>query len=94
MRLEDINFKGKRIGGAEVSKKHANFIINTGNARGSDVKALIDLIRKEVKNKVEAARQEAQAEANQTQNIRKNLSNIKNLQDLLKSNGATMGTGE
>ena len=49
---QEINFKGKRIGGAEVSKKHANFIINTGNATGKDIKDLIELIYKEVKSKV------------------------------------------
>ncbi len=49
---QEINFKGKRIGGAEVSEKHANFIINTGNASGKDIKDLIELIHKEVKDKV------------------------------------------
>lgn len=48
---QEINFKGKKIGGAEVSKKHANFIINNGNASGKDVKDLIELIHKEVKEK-------------------------------------------
>ena len=59
-----------------------------------EVKNSIENTKQDVKNKVEAARQEVQTEANQTKNIRKNLSNIKNLQDLLKNNGATMGTGE
>jgi len=48
---QDINFKGKRIGGAEVSQKHANFIINIDNASSNDVKDLIELIHKEVKDK-------------------------------------------
>lgn len=48
---QDINFKGKRIGGAEISKKHANFIINIDNATGSDIKELIELTKDEVKNK-------------------------------------------
>jgi len=47
----EIKFKGKRIGGAEVSKKHANFIINTGSASSKDIKDLIELIHKEVKDK-------------------------------------------
>ena len=47
--IEDLGFKGKRIGGAEVSTKHANFIINTGNATGRDIKELIIKIQEEVK---------------------------------------------
>ena len=43
--------KGIGIGGAIVSKKHANFIVNMGNASGKDVKKLIVLIKKRVKEK-------------------------------------------
>ena len=39
--IERLGFKGKRIGGAMVSRQHANFIVNTGNARARDVLALI-----------------------------------------------------
>ena len=49
--IEELGLKGCRIGGAEVSKKHANFIINTGNATSQDVRNLIELIHQEVKNK-------------------------------------------
>jgi len=49
---QEIGFKGKRIGGAEVSQKHANFIINIDNASSNDVKDLIELIHKEVLDKV------------------------------------------
>ena len=49
--IEEAGLKGKQIGGAKISEKHANFIINTGNATAADVKALIDLIKLEVKNK-------------------------------------------
>jgi UDP-N-acetylmuramate dehydrogenase len=43
--------KGNKIGGAQISEKHANFIINLGNAKAIDVLNLIDLIKEEVKNK-------------------------------------------
>lgn len=42
---------GKRIGMAQISKKHSNFIINLGGAKAKDVLKLIDLAKKEVKNK-------------------------------------------
>ena len=42
--IEACGLKGKTIGGAEVSKKHANFIINTGNATSDDVYQLINYV--------------------------------------------------
>jgi len=51
-RLIDLcGLKGRRIGDAAISLKHANFIINLGNARASDVFKLMGLIRRTVKNK-------------------------------------------
>jgi UDP-N-acetylmuramate dehydrogenase len=50
--IDKAGLKGKRIGGAEVSTKHANFIVNTGNAKASDVLQLIELVKKEVKQKL------------------------------------------
>lgn len=49
--IEDLGLKGYSIGGAKVSEKHANFIINTGNATGEDIKSLIDYIKKLVMEK-------------------------------------------
>ena len=49
--IEDCGLKGLRIGGAEVSRKHAGFIINTGSATASDVRALVAEIRNTVLEK-------------------------------------------
>lgn len=49
--IEDIGYKGKIIGGAQVSEKHANFIINTGGCTGKDIIKLITEIKEKVKEK-------------------------------------------
>ena len=49
--IESANLKGYNINGAEVSTKHANFIINKGGATGEDIINLIDKIQKEIKEK-------------------------------------------
>lgn len=46
--IEAAGLKGKRIGGAEISTKHANFIVNVANASAHDVVALMDLERRTV----------------------------------------------
>ncbi|MEM7589545.1 MAG: UDP-N-acetylmuramate dehydrogenase [Myxococcota bacterium] len=46
--IEACGLKGKRVGGAEVSCQHANFIVNTGGACAQDIYALSCLIRQEV----------------------------------------------
>ncbi len=46
--IEQAGLKGKRIGNAQISPKHANFIVNLGGAKASEVKALIDLARERV----------------------------------------------
>ncbi len=56
--IEKANLKGKKIGQAEISKKHANFIVNLGGAKEKDVKKLIELIKKTVKNKFKITLQE------------------------------------
>ena len=49
--IEEIGYKGKCIGDACVSEKHANFIINKGNASGEDIAKLIKEIQDKVKEK-------------------------------------------
>ncbi len=46
--IEDCGLKGVKIGGAQVSQKHANFIVNTGGASAKDYLALASLCKKEV----------------------------------------------
>ncbi len=47
--IERCGLKGTRIGGAEISTVHGNFIINTGDALASEVRQLIELIQTKVK---------------------------------------------
>ena len=49
--IEKSNLKGYTIGGAQVSEKHANFIVNNGRATGKDIVDLINKIQKEIKEK-------------------------------------------
>jgi len=49
--IEACGLKGKTIGRAKISEKHANFIVNLGGAKAEDVKKLINLSKKSVKNK-------------------------------------------
>ena len=46
--IDDISLKGFSVGGAEISKKHAGFIINTGGAVASDVLSLISTIKEKL----------------------------------------------
>ena len=46
--IEKVGLKGKRLNGAEVSAKHANFIVNRGGATAADVLALMQLMRERV----------------------------------------------
>lgn len=47
--IEKIGYRGKRIGGAMVSEKHANFIVNEEQATAQDIAMLVDEIQKKVK---------------------------------------------
>jgi len=49
--IEEVGLKGFRIGDAMVSVKHANFIVNMGNATSKDIKSLISLIHDKVEDK-------------------------------------------
>lgn len=49
--IEKAGFKGKRVGNAQVSPKHANFIVNLGGAKAEEVKNLIREIQEAVKEK-------------------------------------------
>lgn len=49
--IDDAGLKGKRIGDAMVSHKHAGFIVNMENASSKDINSLIEYIKKEVYNK-------------------------------------------
>ncbi|MGR3301164.1 MAG: UDP-N-acetylmuramate dehydrogenase [Candidatus Scalindua sp.] len=49
--IEKANLKGQKVGGAVVSEKHANFIVNTGNATSADILELIKIIKETIKKK-------------------------------------------
>ncbi len=48
--VEKVGLKGKRLNGAEISSKHANFIVNRGGAGAADIKTLMDMTRTRVRN--------------------------------------------
>jgi UDP-N-acetylmuramate dehydrogenase len=43
--IEKVGLRGKRLNGAEISAKHANFIVNRGGATAADIRALMELTR-------------------------------------------------
>jgi UDP-N-acetylmuramate dehydrogenase len=49
--IESVGLKGYRLGGAQVSEKHANFIINTGEASALDIISLIEHVRQQVERR-------------------------------------------
>ena len=48
--VEKVGLKGKRLNGAEISAKHANFIVNRGGASAADIRALMDMARERVQS--------------------------------------------
>jgi UDP-N-acetylmuramate dehydrogenase len=49
--IEACGLKGAKLGGAQISEKHANFIVNLGHATASDIEGLIDKIQTRVEEK-------------------------------------------
>ena len=49
--IERAGLKGTKVGGAMISKKHANFVVNLNDARATDVKKLIDVCKQKIKKK-------------------------------------------
>ena len=47
--IESCGLKGERIGNAQVSEKHANFIVNLGGAKAADIEALVRYVQSQVK---------------------------------------------
>lgn len=48
--IEEAGLKGRGVGGAKVSEKHAGFIVNYENATAADIKNTIDMVKEKVKN--------------------------------------------
>jgi len=49
--IDACGLKGRQVGGAKISEEHANFFINTGGAKASELSALINLAKQKVKEK-------------------------------------------
>lgn len=49
--IEEAGLKGTKIGGAQISEMHANFIVNTGDAKAQDVLDLIELVKRTIREK-------------------------------------------
>lgn len=47
--IDECGLKGYKVGGAQISEKHANFIINLDNATSSDIISLIEIVKEKVK---------------------------------------------
>ena len=46
--IEEAGLKGRTVGGAQVSPKHAGFIVNLGSATAADVQKLVSIIEEEI----------------------------------------------
>jgi len=50
--IDQVGLRGKKIGGAMVSEKHANFLVNAGNAKAEDVVILASYLKQQVRSKL------------------------------------------
>ncbi|MDO8581856.1 MAG: UDP-N-acetylmuramate dehydrogenase, partial [bacterium] len=48
--IDNLGFKGKTMGGAKVSEKHGNFLINAGHAKATDFVMLISFLKQQVRD--------------------------------------------
>ena len=56
--IDDAGLRGKKIGGAQVSEEHTNFIVNAGDATAEDVVILISYIKQQIRDKYHIQLQE------------------------------------
>ncbi len=56
--IDEAGYKGMCFGGAQISTKHAGFIVNNGNATAEDVNNLISFVKKNIKNKFDVILEE------------------------------------
>ena len=47
--IDELGLKGTQIGGAKISQKHGNFIVNVSNAKAGDILTLIDMVKNKVR---------------------------------------------
>lgn len=50
--IDELGLKGTQIGGAKISEKHGNFIVNVNNATAGDIIALIDMVKNKVRHSI------------------------------------------
>ena len=50
--VDRLGLRGHRIGNAQISEKHSNFIVNLGGAKAVEVKSLIDLVKARAKSEL------------------------------------------
>lgn len=50
--IDQVGLRGKKIGGAMVSEKHANFLVNAGDAKADDIMMLVSYVKQQVRDKM------------------------------------------
>ena len=45
--IDELGLKGTQVGGAKISEKHGNFIVNVSSAKAGDILALIDMVKEQ-----------------------------------------------